>query len=57
MTSDGRCYVGTLKACDQATNLVLDEAVERIYSIDVRFQLWHSAPAFKGDSYPQAHTC
>lgn len=37
MTSDGRCYVGLLKACDQATNLVLDEAVERIYSIDVCF--------------------
>lgn len=37
LTSDGRCYVGTLKACDQATNLVLDQAVERIYSTDVRF--------------------
>jgi small nuclear ribonucleoprotein (snRNP)-like protein len=36
MTSDGRCYVGLLKACDQATNLVLDQAEERIYSIDVR---------------------
>eukprot|EP00892_Ulva_mutabilis_P005282 jgi/Ulvmu1/3125/UM015_0165.1 len=34
MTSDGRIYVGVLKACDQATNLVLDQTIERIYSSD-----------------------
>lgn len=36
MTSDGRIYVGVLKACDQATNLVLDQTIERVYSSDVR---------------------
>lgn len=35
MTSDGRIYVGLLKACDQATNLVLDQTIERVYSSDV----------------------
>lgn len=35
MTSDGRIYVGVLKACDQATNLVLDQTIERVYSSDV----------------------
>lgn len=36
VTSDGRCYVGVLKACDQTTNIVLSDTVERIYSSDVR---------------------
>lgn len=35
MTSDGRVYVGILKSCDQATNLVLDQTIERVYSSDV----------------------
>jgi small nuclear ribonucleoprotein (snRNP)-like protein len=35
ITSDGRCYVGVLKACDQTTNIVLEETVERIYSEEV----------------------
>ena len=35
ITSDGRCYVGVLRACDQATNLVMDQTVERIFSSEV----------------------
>ena len=52
MTSDGRCYVGTLKACDQATNLVLDQAVERIYSTDVCFWPVAFCSYTQGESHP-----
>jgi hypothetical protein len=37
ITSDGRCYVGVLRACDQATNLVLDQTTERVFSTEVCF--------------------
>lgn len=44
VTSDGRCYVGMLRACDQATNLVLADAEERVYSTDVRAPLAWQPP-------------
>ena len=31
ITSDGRHLVGTLKGCDQVTNIVLEDCTERIY--------------------------
>lgn len=36
ITSDGRCYVGVLKACDQTVNIVMENTVERVFSEDVR---------------------
>ncbi|KAM0917401.1 hypothetical protein ACQ4PT_009535 [Festuca glaucescens] len=32
ITNDGRNIVGTLRGFDQATNLILDESHERVYS-------------------------
>lgn len=32
ITNDGRNIVGTLRGYDQATNLILDDSVERVYS-------------------------
>ncbi|EFN59912.1 hypothetical protein CHLNCDRAFT_132948 [Chlorella variabilis] len=32
ITNDGRTIVGTLRGYDQATNLILDECHERVYS-------------------------
>jgi U6 snRNA-associated Sm-like protein LSm8 len=32
MTNDGRTIVGTLRGFDQATNLILDECHERVFS-------------------------
>jgi small nuclear ribonucleoprotein (snRNP)-like protein len=59
VTSDGRCYVGVLKACDQATNLVLDQAEERIYSTDVRLLPSPSKSAWNLSlaSHPYAAAC
>eukprot|EP00250_Pteridium_aquilinum_P024668 c29420_g1_i1 orf=495-788(-) len=35
ITNDGRNIVGVLKGFDQATNLILDESHERVYSTKV----------------------
>ena len=35
ITSDGRCYVGVLKACDQTVNIVMEDTVERVFSEEV----------------------
>ena len=32
VTTDGRCFHGTLKGFDQTINLILDAAHERVYS-------------------------
>ncbi|KAG6507274.1 hypothetical protein ZIOFF_032616 [Zingiber officinale] len=32
ITNDGRIIVGTLRGFDQATNIILDESHERVYS-------------------------
>ncbi|CAL5096623.1 unnamed protein product [Urochloa decumbens] len=32
ITNDGRNIVGTLRGFDQATNIILDESHERVYS-------------------------
>lgn len=37
ITNDGRNIVGILKGFDQATNLILDESHERVYSTAVSF--------------------
>ena len=34
VTTDGRCFHGTLKGFDQTINLILDAAHERVYSPD-----------------------
>ncbi len=34
LTNDGRHLVGTLRGYDQATNLILDDAHERVYQDD-----------------------
>ena len=34
VTNDGRHIVGTLRGYDQATNVIVDESVERIYRED-----------------------
>lgn len=34
ITNDGRNIVGILRGFDQATNLILDECHERVYSLD-----------------------
>lgn len=34
ITNDGRNIVGILRGFDQATNLILDESHERVYSTD-----------------------
>ena len=47
ITSDGRCHVGVLKACDQTTNIVLAETKERIFSSEVLSRL---TPRASGDS-------
>ncbi|XP_075651890.1 sm-like protein LSM8 isoform X1 [Castanea sativa] len=36
ITNDGRNIVGVLKGFDQATNIILDESHERVYSTKVR---------------------
>jgi U6 snRNA-associated Sm-like protein LSm8 len=35
ITNDGRNIVGVLRGFDQATNLILDESHERVYSTKV----------------------
>uniref|UniRef100_A0A453A5M5 LSM8 homolog, U6 small nuclear RNA associated n=1 Tax=Aegilops tauschii subsp. strangulata TaxID=200361 RepID=A0A453A5M5_AEGTS len=35
ITNDGRNIVGTLRGFDQATNIILDESHERVYSTKV----------------------
>ncbi|DAD49404.1 TPA_asm: hypothetical protein HUJ06_000070 [Nelumbo nucifera] len=35
ITNDGRNIVGVLKGFDQATNIILDESRERVYSTTV----------------------
>lgn len=35
ITNDGRNIVGILKGFDQATNIILDESHERVYSTKV----------------------
>ena len=35
ITNDGRSIVGILRGYDQATNIVLDECHERVYSMQV----------------------
>ncbi|XVF03927.1 hypothetical protein REPUB_Repub05bG0035600 [Reevesia pubescens] len=37
ITNDGRNIVGVLKGFDQATNIILDESHERVYSTKVCF--------------------
>ena len=32
VTTDGRCFHGTLKGFDQTINLILDQSHERVYS-------------------------
>ena len=34
VTTDGRCFHGTLKGFDQTINLILDQSHERVYSAD-----------------------
>ena len=34
LTNDGRSIIGKLKGYDQATNVILEDSHERIYSID-----------------------
>ena len=35
ITNDGRSIVGILRGYDQATNIILDECHERVYSMQV----------------------
>ncbi|XP_027352498.1 sm-like protein LSM8 isoform X2 [Abrus precatorius] len=37
ITNDGRNIVGVLKGFDQATNIILDESHERVYSTKLHF--------------------
>jgi len=39
ITSDGRCFHGTLKGFDQTINLILDQAHERVYSADAGVEM------------------
>jgi len=39
ITNDGRNIVGTLRGFDQATNIILDESHERVYSTKVSVAL------------------
>lgn len=34
ITNDGRLLVGKLRGCDHATNVILEDGVERVYSKD-----------------------
>mmetsp|Transcript_2786 Transcript_2786/g.17336 ORF Transcript_2786/g.17336 Transcript_2786/m.17336 type:complete len:101 (+) Transcript_2786:112-414(+) len=34
LANDGRTLVGRLRGCDQATNVVLEECVERVFSME-----------------------
>ena len=36
VTNDGRNIVGVLRGYDQATNMILDECHERVYSMQAR---------------------
>ncbi len=40
VTNDGRNIVGVLRGYDQATNMILDECHERVYSMQARIGGW-----------------
>ncbi|KAK8939847.1 hypothetical protein KSP40_PGU010811 [Platanthera guangdongensis] len=60
ITNDGRNIVGILKGFDQATNVILDESHERVYSTKVeqdatapisRVELWKAGDKIKTGEY------
>ncbi|XP_017636264.1 sm-like protein LSM8 isoform X2 [Gossypium arboreum] len=52
ITNDGRNIVGVLKGFDQATNIILDESHERVYSTKKRVCVQHGyANKFKISTY------
>jgi len=34
ITCDGRNILGTMRGCDQATNVILEKSVENVYSLE-----------------------
>ncbi|XP_042389157.1 sm-like protein LSM8 isoform X1 [Zingiber officinale] len=46
ITNDGRIIVGTLRGFDQATNIILDESHERVYSTRVSYSLYSTVILF-----------
>jgi U6 snRNA-associated Sm-like protein LSm8 len=41
ITNDGRHIVGTLRGYDQATNMIIDDCHERVYSEDAGVETIH----------------
>ncbi|WVY90279.1 hypothetical protein V8G54_035793 [Vigna mungo] len=52
ITNDGRNIVGVLKGFDQATNIILDESHERVYSTKQGYAVLDSALGKGLDPFP-----
>mmetsp|Transcript_11919 Transcript_11919/g.21381 ORF Transcript_11919/g.21381 Transcript_11919/m.21381 type:complete len:101 (-) Transcript_11919:340-642(-) len=52
ITNDGRHYIGIMKGYDQATNIILQDCKERVYSIQSGVTINHNAGVMclRGDS-------
>ncbi|CAL9755919.1 unnamed protein product [Musa acuminata subsp. burmannicoides] len=58
ITNDGRNIVGVLRGFDQATNIILDESHERVYSTKEGVQqLVLGLYIIRGDNIPKYNSC